>query len=80
MHGAGLFAEAVECELHRHQSAREVRASEGQLAAASSDGSKVDPVVSEAVATGAAGPYMIAAMGFAGVLDGRRLSDPASEA
>jgi hypothetical protein len=35
------------------------------MAAASSDGSKVDPVVSKAVATGAAGPYMIAAMGFA---------------
>jgi hypothetical protein len=38
------------------------------MAAASSDGSKVDPVVSKAVATGAAGPYMIAAMGFAAFL------------
>jgi hypothetical protein len=38
------------------------------MAAASSDGSKVDPVVSKAVATAAAGPYMIAAMGFAAFL------------
>jgi hypothetical protein len=38
------------------------------MAAASSDGAKVDPVVSKAVATGAAGPYMIAAMGFAAFL------------
>jgi hypothetical protein len=38
------------------------------MAAASSDGSKVDPVVSKAVATGAAGLYMIAAMGFAALL------------
>jgi hypothetical protein len=38
------------------------------MAAASSDGSKVDPVVSKAVTTGAAGLYMIAAMGFAALL------------
>jgi len=38
------------------------------MAAASSDGSKADPVVSKAVATGAAGPYMIAAMGFSAFL------------
>src|SRR5919206_1981506 len=38
------------------------------MAAASSDGAKVDPVVSKAVATGAAGPYLIAAMGFAAFL------------
>lgn len=38
------------------------------MAAASSDGAKVDPVVTKAVATGAAGPYMIAAMGFAAFL------------
>lgn len=38
------------------------------MAAASSDGSKVDPVVSKAVATGAAGPYMTAAMGFSAFL------------
>ena len=38
------------------------------MAAASSDGSQVDPVVSKAVATGAAGPYLIAAMGFAAFL------------
>jgi hypothetical protein len=38
------------------------------MAAASSNGSTVDPVVSKAVATGAAGPYMIAAMGFAAFL------------
>jgi hypothetical protein len=38
------------------------------IAAASSDGANVDPVVSKAVATGAAGPYLIAAMGFAASL------------
>ena len=38
------------------------------MAAASSDGANVDPAVSKAVATGAAGPYMIAAMGFAAFL------------
>jgi hypothetical protein len=38
------------------------------MAAASSNGAKVDPVVSKAVATGAAGPYLIAAMGFAAFL------------
>lgn len=34
------------------------------MAAASSDGGDVNPVVTKAVTTGAAGPYMIAAMGF----------------
>lgn len=38
------------------------------MAAASSDGSNVDPVVAKAVATGAAGLYMIAAMGFSALL------------
>ena len=38
------------------------------MAAASSDGSEMDPVVSKAVATGAAGLYMIAAMGFSALL------------
>ena len=38
------------------------------MAAASSDGANVNPMVSKAVATGAAGPYMIAAMGFAAFL------------
>jgi hypothetical protein len=38
------------------------------MAAASSNGAKVDPMVSKAVATGAAGPYLIAAMGFAAFL------------
>jgi hypothetical protein len=34
------------------------------MAAAGSDGAKVDPAVTKAVTTGAAGPYLIAAMGF----------------
>jgi hypothetical protein len=38
------------------------------MAAASSDGSNVDPAVAKAVTTGAAGPFMIAAMGFAAFL------------
>ncbi len=38
------------------------------MAAASSDGSEVDPVVSKAVTTGAAGLYMVAAMGFSALL------------
>src|SRR3954452_5894477 len=35
------------------------------MAAASSDGGDVDPAATKAVTTGAAGPYMVAAMGFA---------------
>jgi hypothetical protein len=38
------------------------------LAAASSDGADVDPVVSKAVATAAGGPFLVAAMGFAAFL------------
>jgi hypothetical protein len=38
------------------------------MAAASSDGANVNPVVTKAVTTGAAGPYLIAAMGFAAFL------------
>src|SRR5437764_9733070 len=38
------------------------------MAAASSDGANVDPVVTKAVTTGAAGPYLIAAMGFSAFL------------
>jgi hypothetical protein len=38
------------------------------LAAASSDGADVDPVVSKAVATAAGGPFLAAAMGFAAFL------------
>jgi len=38
------------------------------MAAASSDGGNVDPGVAKAVTTGAAGPFMIAAMGFAAFL------------
>jgi hypothetical protein len=38
------------------------------MAAASSDGGNVDPAVTKAVTTGAAGPFMVAAMGFAAFL------------
>ncbi len=38
------------------------------MAAASSDGASVDPAVAKAVTTGAAGPFMVAAMGFAAFL------------
>jgi hypothetical protein len=38
------------------------------MAAASSDGGKVDPTVTKSVTTGAAGPFMAAAMGFAAFL------------
>lgn len=38
------------------------------LAAASSNGADVDPVVSKAVATASGGPFLIAAMGFAAFL------------
>ncbi len=38
------------------------------LAAASTNGANVDPVVSKAVATAAGGPFMVAAMGFAAFL------------
>ena len=38
------------------------------LAAASSDGADVDPIVSKAVATAAGGPFLVAAMGFAAFL------------
>jgi hypothetical protein len=38
------------------------------LAAASSDGANADPVVSEAVATAAGGPFLVGAMGFAAFL------------
>jgi hypothetical protein len=38
------------------------------LAAASTNGADVDPVVSKAVATAAAGPFLLAAMGFAAFL------------
>jgi len=38
------------------------------MAAASSDGANVDPAVAKSVTTGAAGPFMVAAMGFAAFL------------
>jgi hypothetical protein len=38
------------------------------MAAASSEGAHADPVVSRAVTAGAAGPYLVAAMGFAALL------------
>lgn len=38
------------------------------MAAASSDGANVDPTVAKSVTTGAAGPFMVAAMGFAAFL------------
>jgi uncharacterized protein DUF4386 len=38
------------------------------MAAASSDGAGADPVVARAVTTGAAGPFLVAAMGFAAFL------------
>lgn len=38
------------------------------VAAATSEGADADPVVSRAVATASAGPYMVAAMGFAALL------------
>src|SRR5919206_661396 len=38
------------------------------LAAASSNGADVNPVVSKAVATAAGGPFLVAAMGFAAFL------------
>lgn len=40
------------------------------LAAASSDGSTVDPAVSKAVTTGDAGPFLVSAVGFAVLLLG----------
>jgi hypothetical protein len=42
------------------------------LAAASTNGADVDPVVSKSVATASGGPFLIAAMGFAAFLIGRR--------
>ena len=38
------------------------------MAAASSDGGNVDPAVAKSVTTGAAGPFMVAALGFAAFL------------
>jgi hypothetical protein len=38
------------------------------LAAASTNGAEVDPVVSKAVATASGGPFLLAAMGFAALL------------
>lgn len=38
------------------------------MAAASSNGANVDPTVAKSVTTGAAGPFMVAAMGFAAFL------------
>ncbi len=38
------------------------------VAAATSEGAHADPVVSRAVATASAGPYLVAAMGFASLL------------
>lgn len=38
------------------------------VAAATSEGSDADPVVSRAVTTASAGPYLVAAMGFAAML------------
>jgi hypothetical protein len=38
------------------------------MAAASSDGANVDPTVAKSVTTGAAGPFMVSAMGFAAFL------------
>jgi hypothetical protein len=38
------------------------------MAPASSDGASVDPAVAKSVTTGAAGPFMVAAMGFAAFL------------
>jgi hypothetical protein len=38
------------------------------MAAASSNGASVDPTVARSVTTGAAGPFMVAAMGFAAFL------------
>ena len=38
------------------------------IAAATTEGADVDPVVSRAVATASAGPYLVAAMGFAALL------------
>ena len=38
------------------------------LAAASTNGSSVDPVVSKAVATASGGPFLVASMGFAAFL------------
>jgi hypothetical protein len=53
----------------RHSSlARECRVSLVTMAAASSDGANVDPTVAKSVTTGAAGPFMVAAMGFAAFL------------
>jgi hypothetical protein len=38
------------------------------IGAATSEGSHADPIVSRAVATAVAGPYLVAAMGFAAML------------
>lgn len=38
------------------------------MAAASSEGANANPVVTRAVTAGAAGPYLVAAMGFAAFL------------
>ena len=43
------------------------------LAAASTNGADVDPVVTKAVATAAGGPFLVAAMGFAAFLMAARL-------
>lgn len=48
------------------------------MAAGSSDGAKVDPAVAKSVTTGAAGPFMVAAMGVRGIPDGRRARDTAN--
>jgi hypothetical protein len=48
------------------------------LAAASSNGAKADPVVSKAVTTGAAGAFLVSAMGFRRLPAGRR-SDHAAK-
>ena len=45
-----------------------IAAASVMLAAASSNGSDVDPVVSKAVATASGGPFLVAAMGFAAFL------------
>ncbi len=43
------------------------------VGAATSEGANADPVVSRAVATASAGPYLVAAMGFAALLGGAGL-------
>ena len=49
------------------------------LAAASTNGADVDPVVTKAVATAAGGPFLVAAMGFATFLMAVGTAHAASE-